>query len=277
MSEPKEPHFFTQPDYASHFGSYTALFQDASQFLIRGESSTTYMHFPGVPERIAATTTEVRFIFLLRNPIDRIESHYAWLCGMGIETRPFRDAFLADFGDLPNYKNSHNGTYFYYAAESRYGEHIGRFANIFGMSKLLVLTTEELRSSPQQTIRRCTDFLSVLPVPELETVWANPSLPRRGGVLAVLAGGAQPRSRPGRALHGQLTRVGRPLMGINAVRAGRERLRRKVSTQRPRLVSDEDRMWLRQLYSPDVALLRMTVGQSFEEWSPDFPLNPVTR
>jgi hypothetical protein len=42
-------------------------------------------------------------------------------------------------------------------------------------------------------------------------------------------------------------------------------------------VSDEDRMWLREFYSPDVALLRTTVGQSFEEWSPDFPLNPVTR
>ena len=66
MSEVKEPHFFGwDKAYQKGLDSYAFLFVDGTGFKARGESSTGYMVFPNVIERIKSTISEPCFIFIL--------------------------------------------------------------------------------------------------------------------------------------------------------------------------------------------------------------------
>lgn len=75
MSERKELHLFTRPDWRQHLDWYTGHFSSAAP--VQGESSPNYTKrrlFPGVPARIAAALPEVRLIYILRDPVERMRS-----------------------------------------------------------------------------------------------------------------------------------------------------------------------------------------------------------
>jgi hypothetical protein len=58
------------------FESYQALFQEVSQEIAIGEASIPYLYFPEAAERIKQYIPQVKIIAILRNPIDRLYSHY---------------------------------------------------------------------------------------------------------------------------------------------------------------------------------------------------------
>src|SRR3954454_424581 len=78
MAAEKELDFFIE-DRAWQRGLewYATRFRDDAG--VRGESSPNYTGWPvwdGVPERAAAVIPKARLVYLVRDPIDRIESHY---------------------------------------------------------------------------------------------------------------------------------------------------------------------------------------------------------
>ncbi len=80
MSEPKEPNFFNDGAlYAGGLKKYASLFAGAQVGQIVGESSTHYTKLPtyqGTAERIFAHTPAARFVYVMRDPLDRLVSHY---------------------------------------------------------------------------------------------------------------------------------------------------------------------------------------------------------
>ena len=95
MSRPKELNFFVAelnwslgPDwYSSHFGGGAP---------IRGESSPHYTNrprFDGVAERMRSMLADARLIYMVRDPIDRMLSHYLHNVGGGYDDRPLAEAF----------------------------------------------------------------------------------------------------------------------------------------------------------------------------------------
>ena len=98
MSRPKELNFFVAelnwdlgPDwYASHFDRAAP---------VRGETSPHYTNLPrfgGVAERMREVLgAEARIVYMVRDPIDRMLSHYLHNVGGGYESRPLETA-LAD-------------------------------------------------------------------------------------------------------------------------------------------------------------------------------------
>ena len=164
MSEWKEPHFFSNPEfYEKGLGEYAKLFADAGDVSIRGESSTTYLQLPHVIERIRASIEACRFIFVLRNPIDRTESHYRWMVSIGLEDRPLREALMSDFNQSPTFNDRVGGTKFrFYVDESRYATYVRRYLDAFGRADMLVLTNEELLQNRQATLNRCARFLGTI-------------------------------------------------------------------------------------------------------------------
>ena len=80
MTTPKEPCFFSDDDvYARGLDWYRGLFAAAPTDAVCGESSTHYTKRPTHPhsaERIARDLgPDVRFVYLMRHPIDRLVSH----------------------------------------------------------------------------------------------------------------------------------------------------------------------------------------------------------
>src|SRR5690242_1505303 len=81
MSEQKELRFFIeQRNWNRGLAWYERHFRNAAGAKAVGEASPGYALYPlyqGVPERIASVLgTRCRFLYVVRNPVDRIRSHY---------------------------------------------------------------------------------------------------------------------------------------------------------------------------------------------------------
>src|SRR4051794_4939656 len=153
MSRVKEPWVFAGPDYEERLGEYDTLF--AAGATARGESSAVYAlhpYFPGVPERIAKAVPDARFVYLVRDPIERAISHHAQLVTDGKEARPLEQALLAD--DQPANV---------YVAASSYATQLERYLSISPGERILVVEQAALLARPEETMSRVFDFLGVDP------------------------------------------------------------------------------------------------------------------
>jgi hypothetical protein len=95
---PKEPQFFTT-QWHKGMRWYESLFAAAGPAIARGEGSTSYTDFPRKPEaaaRMAATQPHMRIVYVVRDPISRMRSHYRHRVADGEETRPIEIALLDD-------------------------------------------------------------------------------------------------------------------------------------------------------------------------------------
>src|ERR671930_166623 len=77
MSREKELNFFVAgKNWERGLDWYEAQFSAAP---VRGESSpaySAYPFYPGVPERIRSVVPEAQVVYLVRDPVERVVSHY---------------------------------------------------------------------------------------------------------------------------------------------------------------------------------------------------------
>jgi hypothetical protein len=114
-----------------------------------GEASNAYTKYPrfmGVPERIAAQIPDVRMVYVVRDPIDRIRSHYQTRVWQGDERAPIERAVIEDRR---------------YVDYSRYWLQLERYLKWFSPEQFLVITTERLRNARIETLRLVYDFLDI--------------------------------------------------------------------------------------------------------------------
>jgi hypothetical protein len=275
MSSAKEPHYFSHEDrFSRGIEDYARLFDAGEHCAFRGESSTTYMVSRKAVERIDAIIDEPRFIFILRNPIDRAYSHYWWLRGQGFETRPFREAVLADMYHEPdpNVDIKRNGVYRYYFEFGRYAKWIGLDVATFGRKAIHIVLAERLRSHPVTTVNSCFSFLHLPTLPQLNTIQSNRTiiLSRARTYQWMLNLG---RSNGfGRFIMRRLLSPKNQAMVLSMRRYVLRRVRDKLKSdnQYPSMRPD-DRQWLQELYAEDVETLWHIAQQPFSEWQHDFP------
>ena len=121
------------------------------EVLAVGEASNVYSKYPrfrGVPKRVASLLPDARLLYVVRNPVSRIRSHYQTRVADGSEREPFGEAVFAD----PIYLDY-----------SRYALQIEQYLEHFPRQQLLVVTSENLRESRDATIRRVYEFIGVDP------------------------------------------------------------------------------------------------------------------
>jgi hypothetical protein len=150
MSRPKELNFFVAelnwelgPDwYASHFD------RDAQ---VRGETSPHYTNLPrfdGVADRMHSTLgDDARIVYMVRDPLERILSHYVHNVGAGYEERPMEEALLAPGSN--------------YLDRSRYAMQLAPYLERFGAERILVVDNADLARARETTVRRVFEFCGV--------------------------------------------------------------------------------------------------------------------
>jgi hypothetical protein len=162
MCEPKEPSFFVErEDLKLWYPSmeekgiwkgedrYLALFAGAGDRRIIGESSTCYTKLPqiqGVIGRLARFAPKARFIYIMRDPVERTISHYWHLVLHHNEKRDILSAIQQE----PHYRDV-----------SYYAMQLAPFIQQWGRESLLALTMEEMSSDPHQLMRRVLHWLGV--------------------------------------------------------------------------------------------------------------------
>lgn len=179
MSKIKEPHFWTKLDFDTYTEDthliYAELFSQKLDAIYLGESSTGYMVFPAFIKRIKENyTIDPKFIFVLRNPIDRCYSHYWWLKGMGSEKLDLKSAFLKDLHIEPtpevqlpeaNYK-----CYYQYGLYSKW---LKKFYENFDSKNIKIITHENLKVNRLKTLNECFEFLNLQPLEEVHEIHTN--------------------------------------------------------------------------------------------------------
>ncbi len=269
MSSEKEPHFWTNSNFENYtdedFKKYCALFinENVSYF---GESSTGYFCFPEFITRIKKNYKDSpKFIIILRNPVDRIYSHYWWLKGLGSERKTFRDAVLNDFNMEPNDCNRlREGNFKSYFQFGLYGKWMTKFINEFSSQNIHIITTENLRTDTLNTINGCFKFLELEPletIPEINNnktiIFRHPELYKHTKKLVFSQN------------------VLRNTIKIFIPKKFRQRIRYKIhqtvfdltaTNQSYPTITIEEREWLKTLYEQDVQLLKEITGLEFSEW-----------
>lgn len=208
MSSPKELDFFVEErNWSRGLGWYEAHFDGAGDSRVRaaGESSPLYAMypaFPGVPERIATTLPDVRLVYLVRDPIERLRSHYRHVVAEDGERRSL-DAVARDDSGL--------------IAFSLYGMQLERYLEHVPEDRILVLPAEWLREHRGRAVREVLAFvgadpgaLDAEPVDEAHRS-DEKRRPRRGLAPLSRAAGRLPG-----ALRGPVERLAtRPMTGVD--------------------------------------------------------------
>lgn len=249
MSRKKELNFFIRERnwsrgidwYESHFARYRG---------IRGESSPAYTTFPfflGVPERIRATVPEARLIYLVRDPIERMISHYIHMYAAGLESRSVEEAFT-----VPPVTPGQA-----YRERSRYHLQLEQYWRHFPPTQIFVVTQDELLRRRRQTMQKLFGFLGV--DPKFDSPWFH--------VRRHRSGEKRRRNQVGRVVE-KVTRRLLERVGESALGYSLERLLLvpfSTPVGRPCL-NARLRGELVDYFRDDVARLRVATGLALDGW-----------
>jgi hypothetical protein len=147
MSAPKELNFFVAELNGGRGLDWYERQFDASA-PVRGESSPAYTNYPfyaGVPERIRAALPDLRLVYLVRDPIERIVSHYRL-----IEPDPRLGSLAEALADPVHGPRM--------LTVSRYWSQLEQFLRFFSAEQILVVDADELRDRRRETLARVYRF-----------------------------------------------------------------------------------------------------------------------
>jgi len=150
MSEPKEPHFFSREEISdADLRWYRSLFEGVTVEKAVGESSPSYTT-PALcrrsAQRIANHIPSCRLIFLVRDPLARLESEWRMRARERWASIDIMDAIKADSALVET---------------GLYWHQIDAYRSLFPDDRILVVFLENLTENPQHELRRCYRHLGV--------------------------------------------------------------------------------------------------------------------
>ena len=154
ISRSMEPKFFGR-HYLRGWEWYANQFSLDPQRPLRGEASTMYSSSYGcyarTPELIHHHLGSIPLIYLVRHPLRRIESHWRHWRGRSKHCPPF-DQLLRS----PRLRQR-------VVEASLYHRQWQRYQRWFPQQSMLSITTEELSTEPQSSLRRILSFIGATP------------------------------------------------------------------------------------------------------------------
>jgi hypothetical protein len=118
---------------------------------VRGEASPSYTFYPvfdGVPERMYGVVPDAKLIYVVRDPVERLISQYRHDRAEGKVCAPLEEAILPLDESM-------------YVSRSKYAMQLERFLAFYPLSRILILTQEELKAQRRATIQKAFRFLGV--------------------------------------------------------------------------------------------------------------------
>jgi hypothetical protein len=215
MSSPKEPYFFSK-GYSPHaVDRYRSCFSEvADSARVVGEASVTYLSNPECPERIRTVLGDgTKFVFLLRNPVERAMSAFCHVGKYAADRRNICDVLLPPTTSLEEalqwehcevrkardenrvnvrpFEQFHDDPCwaFQHLRNSTYLNDLRHFQSVFDQRQMLIVLSEELRREPATTFQRIARFLEIDPdfLPSnLQQEYNTTELVKRGTVVRVV-------------------------------------------------------------------------------------------
>ena len=165
MSRIKEPNYFARkviPDDHPMLKpirdekQYLQLFAGAGTARFRGEASPTYLEDPEAPHLINRVAPDARFVVSLRDPVERLHSHYL----MMKNNRPSMGSFAEEV--KRGVELQHNRSLAVLGPDvGMYHEQLQRVHGVLGKHRVKVLIFEEYTADVPAALRQVLDFLGI--------------------------------------------------------------------------------------------------------------------
>ena len=148
LSRPKEPQFFSDPDWREKIETYHNCFHEEAKIYL--DASTNYSKYPAFNKHIHQDIKEynvhMKLVYIMRHPIDRMISHYKFSLERGLTKDDLETALRQN----PIYMNASN-----------YILQIESYLDHFDKNQLLLLTFDEFQKFPEKVLQKTTDFLGI--------------------------------------------------------------------------------------------------------------------
>jgi hypothetical protein len=176
MPNGKELHAFDAEDFDDGWDSAQVDARIAPEFgadrgQLHGDATPLSIYHPGVVRRIARYNPAMRWIVLLRDPVERAISHYYMELRRGKERRGLFAAVLAEPSRLHRapigFAPDAAWRWASYVDRGRYARQLDVLHAHFPRSQVLLLRSVDLLADPVSTLGRVTRFLGVSPVPAM--------------------------------------------------------------------------------------------------------------
>jgi hypothetical protein len=252
MSRPKELNFFcAELNWDLGEAWYRGRFDE--RFPVRGESSPHYTNeprFTGVAERIHSLIPEAKLIYMVRDPIARMLSHFTHATGAGYETR----------SDVTEVLGEPDTAYWH---RSMYWMQLQPYLERFDAGQISVITQEELHADRAGTMRRAFEFAGVDPgftSEQFDREWERSSAKQEGRYQVM----ERAVKLPGlRSFDRNFDRLPESLRWMVE-----KVVHSPEAPPAPKPVLPDDlRERLANVFRPDAAALQDFAGRRFEGWS----------
>jgi hypothetical protein len=137
---------------------YADYFRNCPPDLPVGEFTPGYFDSPLARERIAHDLPKCRIICTLRDPAERLYSHYRLWRRIGYTKSPFESAAFGHRQLLDT---------------ARYADHLKDWFDRFGRAQVLVLLHDDLLADRQGFLDRVCDFIGIARFDIADTGWVN--------------------------------------------------------------------------------------------------------
>jgi hypothetical protein len=136
---------------------YERLFENTNQEKAIGEFSTSYLFSHKAAENIYQYNPEAKVVAVLRNPIDRIFSHYLMAYRDSFTTENFMDAVKRDM------KKAKKGWGIseLFVELGMYASQIKRYQNMFPSQQIKILLYDDLKNTPAELLNDFCRFLNI--------------------------------------------------------------------------------------------------------------------
>lgn len=164
LPETKELHFFNQDKHfalnSDDYTLYHAAFDKRLNATLCGEATPAYIYQQNSAHRIKQYNPNMKWIILLRHPVERAYSQWNMQRNRGIEKLSFEAALEAEKSRLETLPANEAKKYAY-ADRGLYGSQIKTLLKHFDRSQCLFLTSENLLQQSSLCLAQIFDFLEV--------------------------------------------------------------------------------------------------------------------
>ena len=165
-SSRKETRFFLDTDYPlksdSRFSDglpeYDKYFHDNPQSIYRVEATPDYLFSKHTPETVRGFNLDVKWIFILREPVARIISWYNFSFERGFLKEP---TSFASYLDEMKSADADGKQHLRALEQNHYAEYLTSYFDLFGKENVCVLFYEELVSDPASAMKEICQWTGI--------------------------------------------------------------------------------------------------------------------
>jgi hypothetical protein len=164
----KEIRFFLDEDYplkriysfTNGLNKYNEFFKGCNDNMVRLDVTPDYLYSIKTPERINQSLSDVKFIFSLRNPVERLISWYRFSIQNYFISRdmPFKEYVRWQIEtEGHNNRAQHQLT----LEQGRYYGYLKKYHEFFDSNNILIILFEQLREDPIAVMKKICSFSDI--------------------------------------------------------------------------------------------------------------------